>query len=279
MILENLSNASDLPFSKSQVEQAFGRAAKHYNQAALVQKRCAEQLLDELERVRAKLPSGHIIEIGCGTGFLTQGLLEKMGDRTLEITDLSQSMLTACQRQIASVNHSSEVTFRLLDGELWQPISRHYALIISSFAVQWFQQLEPTLDRWISALKPGGKVLMSFPTCHSFPEWKAACQSLDLPFTGNPLPDPAAIAQFLASRPVHVQYWQESIDISFASARDFFRSLKQIGAGTSFSHARLSISEFKQLVHKIDELMDKSANSSRKIHYDVAYFTISDNKF
>ncbi len=275
MISENHSNSLEPPFSKRQIEQAFGQAATHYNQAALVQRRCAEQLLGELERIRPKLPPGPAIEIGCGTGFLTQGLIQKMGDRSLEITDLSPSMLTVCQRQIAFTNHASEVMFRPLDGELWQPISKHYALIISSFAVQWFQQLESTLDRWISALKPGGKVLMSFPTCHSFPEWKAACQSLDLPYTGNPLPDPVAIAQFLASRPVHTQYWQESIGISFASARDFFHGLKQIGAATSFSHAKLSISEFKQLVHTIDE----AANPPQKMHYNVAYFTISCDEF
>ncbi|MFQ3629756.1 MAG: methyltransferase domain-containing protein [Cyanobacteriota bacterium] len=271
MTLENLSHSSEPSVSKPRIEQAFGRAAKYYNQAALVQKRCAEQLLNELDRVQSKLPPGKVIEIGCGTGFLTQGLVKKMGDRSLEITDLSQSMLTVCQHQIASTNHSSEVIFKPLDGELWQPVSRHYALIITSFVVQWFQQLESTLDRWISALKPGGKILMSLPTCHSFPEWKAACKQLDLPFTGNPLPDPAAIAQFLTSRPVSTQYWQESIGVFFTSSRDFFRGLKQIGAGTSFSHTKLSISEFKQLVHTIDKLADPS----KEIHYDVAYFTIS----
>lgn len=275
MILENCASASQKIPSKPQIEEAFGKAARQYAEAALVQKRCADQLLKELDRVQSKLPPGNVIEIGCGTGFLTQGLVEKMSDRPLEITDLSQSMLAICQQQISQINHSSETTFKTLDGELWQPISRSYALIISSFAVQWFQQLEPTLDRWISALKPGGKILMSFPTCHSFPEWKAACQILDSPFTGNPLPDPVAIAQFLTSRPVHSQYRRASIGISYASARDFFRSLKQIGAGTSFSHTKLSISEFKQLMNTIDRF----ANSSKEIHYDVAYFTISRNEF
>lgn len=274
MILENRANALEKTHAKCQIEEAFGQAATQYNQAALVQKKCAARLLEELDRVRPELPSGKVIEIGCGTGFLTQGLVKKIGDRPLEITDLSQSMLTVCQQQVSQISHSSEMTFRTLDGELWQPISRSYALIISSFVVQWFQQLEPALDRWISALKPGGTILTSFPTCHSFPEWKAACRSLDLPFTGNPLPDPGAIAQFLASQPVQTQYWQQSIGISFASSRDFFRSLKQIGAGTSFSQAKLSISDFKQLVGALDEL----ASLSGGIHYDVAYFTISHNK-
>jgi malonyl-CoA O-methyltransferase len=274
MILENGANALEKTHAKCQIEEAFGRAATQYDQAALVQKKCAARLLEELDRVRPELPSGKVIEIGCGTGFLTQGLVKKMGDRPLEITDLSQSMLTVCQQQVSQISHSSEMTFRTLDGEPWQPISRSYALIISSFVVQWFQQLEPALDRWISALKPGGKILISFPTCHSFPEWKAACRSLDLPFTGNPLPDPGAIAQFLASRPVQTQYWQQSIGISFASSRDFFRSLKQIGAGTSLSQTKLSISDFKQLVGALDEFVSLSGG----IHYDVAYFTISRNK-
>lgn len=273
--MENCADALEKIHAKCQIEEAFGQAAKQYDQAALVQKKCAIRLLEEVDRVCPDLPSGKMIEIGCGTGFLTQGLIKKMGDRPLEITDLSQSMLTVCQQQISQINHSSEITFKTLDGELWQPASRSYALIISSFVVQWFQQLEPTLDRWMSALKPGGKILMSFPTCHSFPEWKAVCQSLDLPFTGNPLPDPGAIAQFLASCPVHTHSWQESIGISFTSAREFFRGLKQIGAGTSFSQAKLSISEFKQLIGTLDAF----ANSSKEIHYDVAYFTISRNEF
>ncbi|GAB4134848.1 MAG: hypothetical protein Fur0046_07180 [Cyanobacteria bacterium J069] len=263
-------NDSDLSYHKQQIKQQFGKAAERYGKLAQLQRRCANKLLNELDFVQPKLPQGNAIEIGCGTGFLTQGLVERMGDRPLEITDLSEAMLTVCQRQIYAPKSCSNLTFQSLDGELWQPSSKDYALIISSFAVQWFQQLGQALNRWIAALKPGGMILISFPTCHSFSEWKAACQELDLPFTANPLPDPEAIAHHLSSASVYVSYWQESIEVRFASPLDFFRELKQIGAGTNLSQKQLSISEFR----KLKKALNDSTSSSTLIHYDVAYFTI-----
>lgn len=285
MTPEHFLNQSELLNPKQQIKQAFGQAAKQYDYAAQLQKRCAYQLLKELDLILPQLPSGDVIEIGCGTGFLTQGLVDRMGDRPLMITDLSEAMLTACQSQISVNQPSTHVQFETLDGELWQPIPEKYALIISSFVVQWFQQLESTLERWISALKPGGAILISFPTCHSFPEWKAACQQLGLPFTANPLPDPGAIAQAVSDSPVQVRYWQESIGVPFASSLDFFRNLKQVGAGTSVFQKQLSVSEFKQLVNTLDRPESLSAknlfiedsaiaNSPVFIHYDVAYFRI-----
>lgn len=285
MTSEHSLNQSELLNPKRQIKRSFGQASKRYDYAAQLQKRCAYQLLKELDLILPHLPSGDVIEIGCGTGFLTQGLVDRMGDRPLIITDLSEAMLTACQSQISLNRPSTHIQFEALDGELWQPIREKYSLIISSFAVQWFQQLEAALERWISALKPGGAILISFPTCHSFPEWKAACQQLGLPFTANPLPDPGAIAQAVAHSPVQIHYWQESIGVPFKSSLDFFRNLKQIGAGTSIFQKQLSVLEFKQLINTLDRPESFStknlfieapatANSSVCIHYEVAYFTI-----
>lgn len=275
MTPEHSFNPSDSLSPKQQIKQAFGKAAKQYDHAAQLQKRCAHQLLKELDSILPQLPPGDAIEIGCGTGFLTQGLVNRMGDRSLVITDLSDAMLTACQHQLSPNPPPTHLRFEALDGELWQPISEQYALIISSFVVQWFQQLELALERWISALKPGGAILISFPTCHSFPEWKVACQRSGLPFTANPLPDPEAIAQAVSSKPVQLRYWQESIGVPFTSSLDFFQNLKQVGAGTRLFQKKLSTSELKRLINALD-CSERSSikNSPVVIHYNVAYFTI-----
>ncbi|MBI4784835.1 MAG: methyltransferase domain-containing protein [Oscillatoriophycideae cyanobacterium NC_groundwater_1537_Pr4_S-0.65um_50_18] len=250
--------------AKQAIATRFGQAAAVYHAEAQMQKDCANDLINYLFKALPqplKLPPGKILEVGCGTGFITQELVDCFGDRSLEITDLSPEMLQFCQAHLQmNLNHQpfkSQIEFHQMDGEAIDPHPLPYAMIVSGFTIQWFKDPIATLRNWRSQLQPGGILLISFPTDQSFPEWRQVCRKLNLPFTANPLPNAELIWTALAQEFSLFQTYDQSMKLTFNSAADFFRNLKAIGAGFNQQDQRLSLSQMRQLINYWDSQTDE----------------------
>lgn len=269
---------------KSTVARHFGSAAQDYDCYALLQQQCAQQLLERIAAQSLHIPEGVILEIGCGTGFVTQALMQTFPHRYLEVTDLSLQMIQACQSNLIIPSAQADrITFHVLDAETIRQTERHYALIVSGFALQWFTNPAQSLQQLIACLQPGGWLCLSFPGEHSFPEWRAACHGLNLPFTANPLPNPEQLQQKLPSVAVTRHLETVRFTIPYASAIEFFRSLKRIGADVSQSKTRLSPAQLKQLLRYWDkqrQLPDDNQNEQTEagakpritVTYDVVFW-------
>ncbi|NJO41144.1 MAG: methyltransferase domain-containing protein [Cyanobacteria bacterium CRU_2_1] len=241
------------PANKQKIAKTFGQAAKVYNAQAQMQKDCAKHVLKLVESYKVDLPDGVILEIGCGTGFVTKGLIQLFPDRPLEITDLSSEMLHFCQTNLKiSSTQEAMILFRQVDGETIATPSSSYAAIASSFVIQWFQTPIPSLRNLLNQLKPGGYFFLSFPTCHSFPEWKSTCEYLNLPWTVNSLPDPKMLIQQLSNDAKWLYWYEEEICLTFPDATHFFKSLKSIGAGFNQTGKRLTLGQMRQLIQYWD---------------------------
>lgn len=229
-----------------QVAENFGRSVSDYHKQAEVQKEVADRLIASLEPWRDILPPGPILEVGCGTGFVTQGLVDLYPKREKIITDLSEQMVDFCKERFKSAEN---ISFHSLNAEELEADESTYAMTVCGFAAQWFKDPALTLGRMIEATQPGGLLLASFPGNESFPEWKKHCRDLGIPFTGNALPDTEEMVVKMSTGPVQVDYYEDTITQSFPSAADFFRHLKTIGAATHKSGRSLNASEMKMLIN------------------------------
>lgn len=248
------------------VADRFGQAAATYQAQASLQRHSANHLLNIIATYQSCIPSGAIIEIGCGTGFIAQGLIQAFPQRRLEITDLSAGMLDFCQNNI-SISHSQQhlVSFQIQDGEKPQDCARKYAAIVSGFVIQWFKNPANTLQTWLAQLEPGGFLFLSFPTRQSFPEWRQLCIQNNLPYTANSLPDPVLLLQSFTDAQIRYQEVVQTVDI-YTSAAAFFRGLKAIGAGLNQTEKRLSFQQMKQLTQDWD---NRTSNHVRVSHYSM----------
>jgi malonyl-CoA O-methyltransferase len=262
-VLMSINSSADV---KQVIAHHFGRAAIQYQAQAQMQKDCAHQLWQCLPP-SVQLPPGPILEVGCGTGFITQHLIDRFPDRPLEITDLSLEMLQFCQAQLPATQQQ-RVHFHVMDGEAIAPL-QPCALIVSGFVIQWFTDPIQTLRHWLTHLVPGGVLLLSFPTYQSFPEWRQICLELNLPFTANPLPNPHQILDEVGS--VHlVEAIEQEIELSFGDAVAFFRSLKAIGAGVNRTGKQLSPQQMRHLIQYWNQKARLDpANDAIKIHFQI----------
>lgn len=97
---------------KAAVAAAFSSAADTYDDSAGLQREVAERLAGRI----AGLPlpgQPRILEIGCGTGFLSRALCS-LNPSALVVTDISQAMLARCRETLGDIRTARFLT---MDGE------------------------------------------------------------------------------------------------------------------------------------------------------------------
>lgn len=220
-----------------QVRRRFSRRAAHYNQLAQLQRAIAWRLAHRIRQL--PLPPGPWADLGAGTGLLGQALAEQtranIGTNTdhptarLSATDLRQVDL--CADLLARNPLPSQLCWDLeagLPAEL-----QGAALLVSSFALQWLQEPAQQLQRWCTALCPGGWLVLAVPTAGSFPEWRQAAAAAGVPCTALPLPE---AQQLIHAAAPHLRLRQQQrlrFRRAYGDGRGFLRQLSQLGAGAS----------------------------------------------
>ena len=81
----------------ARVGARFGAAATRYDEHAPAQRITATRLADAIGRLPLP-PRPRILEIGCGTGLLTQALAARLGPADWTVTDISPAMLARAQQ-------------------------------------------------------------------------------------------------------------------------------------------------------------------------------------
>lgn len=252
---------------KQKIAGSFGAAASYYDKHAEVQRQVADRLIASLEPWRDIIPSGPIIELGCGTGFVTKGLAKLYPKQEIQVTDLSKEMVDYCRLKFA--DHEN-LSFRVQDAENPQYEEPHYSMTICGFSAQWFKDPAQTLAQWLEATKPGGLLLASFPGNESFPQWREKCEELGLPFTGNQLPDVEEMVIKMSVGPAQVDYYEDTITQSYESSRDFFQDLKKLGAATQRTGRSLTPKELSLLI----DHWDSSTDGKVEVSYHIVFLAV-----
>lgn len=252
---------------KEEIAANFSRTARYYDAASPVRREVGKRLIASLEPWKNIIPPGPIVELGCGTGFVTKALAELYPDRDIKAIDLSRGMIDYCKEETGV---SSNISFELGDAEILPEEDPSYSLTVSGFMAHWLKDPVLTLGKWLEITKPGGLLLASFPGNESFPEWRNCCKDLGLPFTGNTLPDVEEMVIKMSLGPAQVDYYEDSITREYNTSLDFFRDLKRLGAGTQIGGRSLSLKEFSLLVNH----WDSSPGSGVKVTYHIVFLAV-----
>ncbi len=212
------------PDRRGRVAAAFGRA-EGYEGAADVQRAMAETLAGRIAGT-ALPPHPRILELGCGTGFLTRALAAAIGPACWTVSDIAPAMI-----ERARVALNLDADYRVIDGEAVDPALGHFDLIASNMAFQWFADLSGGIARLADRLAPGGLLAFSTMAAGSFAEWRAALSAEGLDAGMAVYPDRDALS---ALAPLGWQAEVEVVDMpeQHDDARHFLGRLKAIGAGT-----------------------------------------------
>ncbi len=225
---------------KQRITRAFAARASGYDSAADVQWLVASRLAERIEAAPLR-PNGRILEIGCGTGFLSARLAEAFPDAELVLTDIAASMLERCRIRLGE-----RPQYRVLDGERPHGLEGGFDLIASSLALQWFVDLRGGIDRLGALLAPGGRMMFATLGRKTFGEWRQAHGALGL-VCGTPEYPGADDFPWPPAAPHRLE--EELIRQPYDDGHDFVRTLKALGAGEPApGHQPLSPGSFRRLL-------------------------------
>jgi malonyl-CoA O-methyltransferase len=114
---------------KEEIKVNFSRSAPDYDRYALLQKKLADDLFSSLAGTLPKT----ILDIGCGTGRLTQRLAQTFPRARVIGIDLAPGMIKVAQRK----HRRGNLKFTPGDGENLFFGKQKFDLIISNCSLQW----------------------------------------------------------------------------------------------------------------------------------------------
>ena len=224
-------------------------AARDYERHAHVQREIAAKLSADIGELTLP-PRPHVLELGCGTGFLTRHVAARLPGARFLATDIAPAMLERCR---ANLSGQPGLAFALLDADSGTPPDPgRYDLICSSLALQWSGDPAAAIRRMLGWLAPGGHLVLTSLLSGTFAEWRAAHVAEGLTPGLRTLPGRAifdAAEPAAQARPHRVDIHREA----HASGRAFLRALRAIGADTPDpGHRALGPGEMRRVLRRFD---------------------------
>ncbi len=217
--------------NKQFVAKRFRESLESYHKKAVIQERIAGVLFPKLVEIFG-FNYDRILEVGAGSGFLTQQIISNLNYSELVLNDLYPVLTNSYKNVIQKPGDAEMLDF-----------PGNYDLILSTSTFQWFENLQKSLLRFTNYLNHKG--VLAFST---FGE-KNLLQIKEI--TGKTL-HYFTLAQVhdLLAKDYSVVYEDEmEFTMCFRTPYDVLKHLKQTGVNAlgNFRWTRSKLSEFDML--------------------------------
>lgn len=220
-----------------QVRRAFGRAASGYDQAARLQRAMAKTLLERLDYIR--IEPRRILDVGAGTGWLSEQLGKKYPKARVMALDLAMPMLWQVQkrgrwlRRIPCLCARTEA-IPLADASL--------DMLISNAMLQWCANPQAVFAEWLRVLRPGGLLLFTSFGPLTLQELGAAWAQVDgLPHVHGFVDMPVLGDGLMGAGWENPVLDRDLYRLHYPDALRLMRDIKSLGAGNALSGRRASL--------------------------------------
>ncbi len=230
------------------ISSRFSRASTTYDSVADVQAVCAEVLCDMIVE-NSKFQPMKIIDLGAGTGYVSQKLLQHYSMSDYILNDIAPNMLEVCKKRFANCKR---VEYLLADME-WIDISG-YDIVASNLAFQWANDLEALLQKCVL----GNNKIIAFSTLldGTFQEWYNLTGQC-----GKRFPTYSELYDLCSSFGYEFYTYTIEIPIAFGTALLFARYIRALGASySSVPHINL---------RKVLRAYSSSIRSSYRVFFGV----------
>ena len=208
---------------KTKIKHSFSDAANTYDSVASLQRQIGLDLLNSqaLDNLQ-----GVVLDLGCGTGFLTQELAPHCHHASLIALDLSQMMLERCREKVGLKSH-----YICADAEKLPLKAQCLNAIFSNVALQWCYPIDEALSELHRVLASEGTLLFSTFGSDTLCELKAAWANVDDFvhvndfYTFGELQSALDNAGFVGITLKRIRYLRQ-----YANALELMHELKHIGA-------------------------------------------------
>ncbi len=214
---------NDFYLDKKLIRRSFANAAESYDGMANLQRQVGRELIKQVLSAEHSV----ILDVGCGTGFFTEQLFNKLTAVDIIALDIAEPMLLKVrQRQLGE-----SLQWVCADAESLPFVAGCVDSVVSNLALQWCQELKGTLVGMQRILRSGGQLVFSTFGASALCELKAAWALVD---------DRPHVNEFCSVQDIEAMLQVcgfENIEVlshiyhsKYANVLELMRELKGIGA-------------------------------------------------
>jgi len=250
--------------NKVGVARSFSRASQSYDQAASFQKKIAKRLL----RLIAGPIEGLTIDLGSGTGFISEIMDETSTKVDLLQLDLSEAMLQTARKK--SANGSS--AWIAADAESLPLVDACASWMVSSMSLQWCS-FGAVLTEVRRVLVLNGHFAFAIPVNNSLTELKKTWGDLDGFDHVNTFPSREGIEQVLLENGFEILSFEQSVQQdTYDDFWGLLKGFKNVGANWVNGEQKEGLmgkSEMRRLAQKYE--VWRNTDGKLPVSYDMVF--------
>jgi malonyl-CoA O-methyltransferase len=240
---------------KQLLRQSFGSASSRYDDFAQLQRTVGFELL---QRCQINQPQGKVLDLGCGTGFLTKILKEQGASMCLTGLDIAFPMLEQAKSKLGT-----GAGYICADAENLPFQACSFDAIFSNLALQWCLNIRQVLSECKRILKPGGQLAFSTFGPQTLQELKQSWAQLDEHRHVNDFYPVSQLQFFLECEGwKNCRIEQQVHPLEYSTVLDLMHELKGLGAH-NIAGGRNKHLTGKSKLRKVIENYPKSTDSGR----------------
>ncbi len=221
----------------NRVISGFSSAAKKYDTYAKHHKLIASTLLKQLNNLN--LSPLNCLELGCGSGILSEGLVNLFPKSWKVFSDGSEEMLSLCKRKTGAneLHKYQKINF----NETLNNIASD--LIVSSCSLQWLEYPEKFVRNLPEALSKNGFIAHAIPVKGMLYELHDSFQQTDSHWSSLSYKTGEEWSKLFEDNSFNViTSFTRSFTVSYKSSIDVLKAVRGIGASLSNQKEAITIS-------------------------------------
>ncbi len=243
----------------SKIRANFNKASSNYDENAFLQNEIATRLSEKLKVISINPKT--IIDLGSGTGFISDKTANLFPDATLFCVDFAQQLLIKNSLNLKVCADAYQLPFR----------SNSVDFVISNLMIQWCPDLKTLFDECIRVLKPEGLVLFTTFGPETLNELKRSWSVVDNEVHVNDFTDMHDIGdQMIQSGFQSPIMEMEKLTLTYEKVLDLMHDLKGIGAQSveNRSKSLTGKTKFKKMLEMYESYRE---NGKIPATYEVIY--------
>ncbi|MBS83430.1 MAG: malonyl-[acyl-carrier protein] O-methyltransferase BioC [Gammaproteobacteria bacterium] len=247
---------------KYKLLKSFNKSAKQYDKYSIVQQEVANRLIDRIKMI--KINPKKILDIGSGTGYLSNKLKKIFPKSEIVCMDISSDMINLSKEKYSNLLHlvadADDLPFKSLS----------FDFVISSFTFHWCKNIEKILSKITKILDNNGLLIFATVGPDTLNELDNMFKAIDNKKHVNDFLDMHIYGDMLLSHnykdPV---VDMEKIKLEYPDLKTAIKSLRGTG-----SNVLLSERSNEKVVDKIKNLYSDNISSNIfSLTYEVIYAT------
>ena len=251
---------------RTRVRASFARAASSYDQAAVLQRTVADQLLDRFQWV--VIDPRRVVDVGTGTGYSLPQLRRRFRKAQVIGVDSAPAMLAVARARRGLWRKSPLVA---ADGERLPLAGAGIDVIYSNLALQWMDPVV-AFQEFRRVLRPGGLFAFSTFGPDTLMELREAWAAVDDRPHVHPFVDMHDLGDIL----VHTGFVDPVLDVdrytlTYEKAADALRDLKRIGAHNAVTGRFSGLTGKTSFQRFVDAYETRRRDGRLPLTYEVVY--------